>query len=66
MPEQEGNMPESEKKAGYGENERSPDEWRKCLICGKPASESICEHCKITVQAEALAQKRKIEKGGGR
>ena len=37
-------------------------EWRVCLICGKPANESICEHCKITVQAEALAQKRKTEK----
>ena len=65
MPNQEENMPASEKKAGHGEKERSPDEWRKCLICGKPANESICEHCKITVQAEALAQKRKTEKGGG-
>ena len=64
MPNQKKNMPASEEKAGHGEKELSPDEWRKCLICGKPANESICEHCKITVQAEALAQKRKIEKGG--
>ena len=55
-------MAASQKKARYGEKERSPDEWRDCLICGKPASESICEHCKIAVQAEALAQKRKTEK----
>lgn len=66
VPHQEENMPASGKKAEYEEKERSSDEWRKCLICGKPAGESICEHCKITVQAEALAQKRKIEKGGGR
>jgi len=65
VPHQEENMPASEKKAGDGHKERSPDEWRECLICGKPAGESICEHCKIIVQAEALAQKRKIEKGGG-
>jgi nucleotide-binding universal stress UspA family protein len=62
---QEEKMPASGKKARDGEKERSPDEWRDCLICGKPAGESICEHCKIIVQAEALAQKRKIEKGGG-
>ena len=62
---QEEKMPASGKKARDGEKERSPDEWRHCLICGKPAGESICEHCKIIVQAEALAQKRKIEKGGG-
>jgi nucleotide-binding universal stress UspA family protein len=66
VPHQEEKMPASGKKAGSGEKERSPDEWRNCLICGKPAGESICEHCKIIVQAEALAQKRKIEKGGGR
>ena len=51
-------------KGRYGEKERSPDEWRTCLLCGKPADESICEHCKISVRAEALSQKRKIEKGG--
>ena len=60
----EKNMPVSDKNARYGEKERSPDESRVCLICGKPASESICEHCKIIVQAEALSQKRRIEKGG--
>jgi hypothetical protein len=57
-------MPESDKNARYGERERSPDDTRKCLLCGKPANESICEHCKISVRAEALSQKRRIEKGG--
>ncbi len=64
VPNQEENMPVSDKKARYGERERSPDESRVCILCGKPASESICEHCKIIVQAEALSQKRRIEKGG--
>jgi hypothetical protein len=64
VPKQEENMPVSDKKARRGEKERSPDEWRTCLLCGKPAGESICEHCKISVRAEALSQKRRIEKGG--
>lgn len=44
--------------------ERPSNERHHCLICGKPGPDTICEHCKITVQSEALAQKRKIEKGG--
>ena len=36
-----------------------------CLICGKPSPQKICEHCKIVVQAEAVAKKRKTEKEGG-
>ncbi len=39
------------------------EERHNCLICGKPSPETICEHCKIVVQAEALSEKRKIEKG---
>ncbi len=39
------------------------EERRMCLICGKPGPDTICEHCKLVVQAEALAEKRKIEKG---
>jgi hypothetical protein len=48
-----------------GKKEEKPFEERhNCLVCGKPGPDTVCEHCKITVQAEALAQKRKIEKGG--
>lgn len=41
-----------------------------CLICGKEGpvllyGHWICDHCKNVVQAEALAQKRKIIKEGG-
>ncbi len=42
------------------------EERHNCLICGKPSPETICEHCKIVVQAEALSEKCKIEKEGGR
>ncbi len=45
--------------------EEKPEKKYRCLLCGKPAPETICEHCKIVVQAEALASKRKIEKEGG-
>ena len=51
-----------EKKGGKGQ----PFEKRhKCHMCGKPGPETICEHCKIVVQADALNEKRKVEKGGG-
>lgn len=47
------------------EKTRPFEERHHCLVCGKPGPETICEHCKIVVQAEALNEKRKIEKGGG-
>lgn len=53
----------NEKNKKSEEKERTFEERHTCLICGKPGPETICEHCKITVQAEALAEKRKIEKG---
>lgn len=56
-------MPKPEdRKSG---EERPFEERHNCQVCGKPGPETICEHCKIVVQAEALNQKRKIEKGGG-
>lgn len=46
--------------------EKQPNDLgHNCMICGNPGPETICEHCKILVQAEALATKRKIEKEGG-
>jgi len=47
------------------EGTRPFEERHHCLICGKPGSETICERCKLVVQAEALAEKRKVEKEGG-
>ena len=56
-------MPKPEDKKT--ETERPFEARHHCQVCGKPGPETICEHCKIVVQAEALNQKRKIEKGGG-
>lgn len=47
------------------ENMQSFEERHACLICGKPGPEIICENCKEKVRAEALSEKRKIEKEGG-
>jgi hypothetical protein len=44
---------------------RSFEERHTCLVCGKQGPETICEHCKIVIQAESLNEKRKIEKQGG-
>jgi hypothetical protein len=41
------------------------EERHHCLICGKPGPVTICERCKLVVQAEALSEKSKVEKGGG-
>ena len=46
--------------------EKCPFEWRhRCLICGQPGPETICEHCKIVVQAEAVEKRQKIMNEGG-
>ena len=34
----------------------------KCMLCGKPSNDSICESCKAQVQGEAADKKMKIEK----
>lgn len=33
-----------------------------CQLCGKPSPDTICDHCKALVQAEALEKKRRAEK----
>jgi hypothetical protein len=58
-------MAKLDPKGKQNEKKQSFEERHACLICGKPGPETICEHCKIVVQAEALSEKRKIEKGGG-
>ncbi|MEO6666471.1 MAG: universal stress protein [Nitrospiria bacterium] len=35
-----------------------------CYLCGQPSSETICETCKIRVQAEAVAKKLRVEREG--
>lgn len=56
-------MAPREKTDNSQKQDRPFDQRFDCLICGQPSGESICEHCKIKVQAEALEQKRRIEKG---
>ena len=35
---------------------------KKCMLCGKPSPESICESCKAKVQGEAAEKKIKVER----
>lgn len=35
----------------------------KCSVCGKPSPQTICDPCKAHIQAEAVGEKKKSEKG---
>lgn len=35
---------------------------KKCMMCGKPSPDSICDICKANVQAEAAGEKAKMER----
>lgn len=35
----------------------------KCTVCGKPSPMTICENCEAHIQAEAVGEKKKSEKG---
>ncbi len=37
-------------------------EEKKCMMCGKTSSDTICDPCKASVQAEAVGEKAKMEK----
>lgn len=39
-----------------------PEKQKKCMLCGKPSQDSICESCKSNVQGEATNKKQKMEK----
>ncbi len=39
-----------------------PEKVKKCMLCAKPSTESICESCKAKVQGEAAGKKMKIDK----
>ena len=38
------------------------EKQKKCMLCGMPSEESICESCKSNVQGEAAHKKQKMEK----
>ncbi len=35
----------------------------KCTVCGKPSTQTICDTCEAHIQAEAVGEKKKSEKG---
>ena len=35
-----------------------------CIVCGKPATQSICLNCEVRIQGEAIEKKSEIEKKG--
>jgi hypothetical protein len=37
---------------------------RPCIICGKPAQESICPTCQARIQGEAIEKKTEVERKG--
>jgi hypothetical protein len=63
-------MPPRDKESRWSEKAGKPRKTRPfelrhyCMICGQPGPETICERCKIAVQAEAVARQQKILKEG--
>jgi len=37
-----------------------------CMVCGKPAFQSICPTCEARIQGEAIEKKTVVEKKGRR
>lgn len=48
-------------KKSIGQNKKSGGR-KRCTMCGSLSDDTICEHCKIMVQAEALEKKRRAGK----
>lgn len=38
------------------------EKQKKCMLCGMPSDDSICDPCKSNVRGEAAQKKQKIEK----
>lgn len=43
---------------------RSEPKQTPCIVCGKPALQSICPTCVARIQGEAIEKKTEIEKKG--
>ncbi len=43
---------------------KSQPSQRPCIICGKPALQSICPTCEARIQGEAIEKKTGVEKKG--
>lgn len=35
-----------------------------CIVCGKPATQSICPTCEARIQGEAIEKKTEVERKG--
>lgn len=42
--------------------EKGADADKRCMVCGSPAMEIICQNCKTRIQAEAVNHKRRDER----
>jgi len=38
------------------------EKQKKCMLCGMPSDDSICDSCKSNVQGEASHKKQNMEK----
>ena len=38
------------------------EKTKRCMVCGKPSEETICETCKANIQGESLDKKMRVEK----
>jgi hypothetical protein len=43
---------------------KSQPKQTPCIICGKPALQTICPTCQVRIQGEAIEKKTEIEKKG--
>lgn len=38
------------------------EKTKRCMVCGKPSEQTICETCKANIQGESLDKKMRVEK----
>ena len=43
---------------------KSQPKENPCIVCGKPATQSICPNCEARIQGEAIEKKTELEKKG--
>ncbi len=43
---------------------KSQPKQTPCIICGKPANQTICPTCEARIQGEAIEKKTDVEKRG--
>jgi hypothetical protein len=51
------------KHVSAGGNNKKAAAWSFCEVCGKPSQVPICPGCADRIRAEAVARKRREDKG---